>query len=105
MIADESNTKRDRRWPRLFAIFLLNFGCFFVAWSVGQFFWDAWKFGLRHITTYVVLAWLAKSLGFALFLGFFIAFGTWLTQEILGSSKNDSSDGTGAQQIVGREPR
>ena len=105
MNADESNTNRDLRWPRLFAVFLWNFGCFFVAWFVGQFAWDGWKLGLRGITAYVVLVWLAQSLGFALFCGFFIALGTWLTQEILGSSKNDSSRGAGAQQIVGRERR
>jgi hypothetical protein len=77
-------------------VFLWNFGIFFVVWLFGQLSLDLWKLGFRGITTWLVFAWLGRSLGFALFCGFFIAFGTWLTQEILGPRKTDSSRRSGA---------
>jgi hypothetical protein len=94
--ADESNANRGLRWSRLFAVFLWNFGFFFVGSLIGEFSWDVWKYGLGSVTIYVVLAWLGRSLGFGLFCGFFIAFSTWLAREIFGSSKKDSSQRPGA---------
>jgi len=96
MTPEEPNTNRDLRWPRLFAVFLWNFGFFFLASLFGELSWDVWKYGFARLTVYVVLAWLGRSLGFGLFCGFFIAFSTWLAQEIFGSSKKDSSRRPGA---------
>jgi len=93
---DESSASRDLRWPRLFAVFLWNFAFFSAGSLIGEFFWDVWKYGLRGVSVYMVLAWLGKALGFGAFCGFFIAFSTWLAQEIFGSSKKDSSRRPGA---------
>src|SRR6266852_1753875 len=69
MTPEEPNTNRDLRWPRLFAVFLWNFGFFFLASLFGELSWDVWKYGFARLTVYVVLAWLGRSLGFGLFCG------------------------------------
>jgi len=91
MSSEESNANRDLRWPRLFAVFLWNFGASFVGTLLAEFSWDIWKSGLGAVSLYVVLVWLGRALGFALFLGFFITFSTWLAQEIFGQTKNGST--------------
>jgi hypothetical protein len=91
MTGERSNANRDLRWPRLFAVFLWNFGAFFVGMLVAEFSWDVWKSGLGAISLYMVLVWLGRALGFALFLAFSITFATWLAQEVFGQTKNGST--------------
>ncbi len=91
MTSEDSNANRDLRWPRLFAVFLWNFGAFFVGTLLAEFSWHIWKSGLGAVSLYVVLVWLGRALGFALFLGCFITFSTWLAQEIFGQTKNGST--------------
>lgn len=87
---DESNTKRSLRWPRLFAIFLWNSGLFFLGTLVAEFSWDVWKFGFGGISVFLVLTWFGRALVFGLFCGGFIAFSTWLVQELFGSKKDSA---------------
>ena len=91
MTSGESKANRDLRWPRLFAVFLWNFGAFFVGTLLAEFSWDIWKSWLGAVSLSVVLVWLVRAFGFALFLGFFITFSTWLAQEIFSQTKNGST--------------
>jgi hypothetical protein len=93
---DEPNTNRDLGWPRLFAVFLWNYGSFFLGSLLGEVLWHVWTPGFATVTIYMVLVWIGRALAFGLFCGLFIAFSTWLAQEIFGSSKKDSSQRPGA---------
>jgi hypothetical protein len=96
MTADQSNANRDLRWPRLFALLLWNFGFFSLGSLLGEASLDVWKYGPHGISLYLVLARLGRAVGFGLFCGLFIAFGTWLSQELFGQSKKPSSQRPGA---------
>jgi hypothetical protein len=91
MTAAESNANRDRRWPRLFALLLWNFGFFSLGSLLGEASLDVWRYGLDGISLYLVLTWLGRAVGFGLFCGLFIAFGTCLSQALFGQSKKHSS--------------
>lgn len=88
---DNPDSRRDRRSPRLFAVFLWDFGFFSLGWLFSEVVWHVWEHGLRGLSVYLVFIALGKALGFGFLCGVFITFATWLVQEKLGLSKKDSS--------------
>jgi hypothetical protein len=81
------------RWPRLFATFLWTVIWFGPGSFVGECIWYLWKhrFSIAGLTAYSVFLSLVSALGFGLFCGVFIVFATWLSQELFGREKPNSS--------------
>ena len=90
-------TNRDMRWPRLFATFLWTFIWFGLGSFVAQCAWYLWKhnFSVAGLTAYSVVLSFLDALGFGVFCGSFIGFATWLSQELFGRAKPDSSQRPG----------
>src|SRR5438128_6391859 len=97
-MTDNGHANRGLRWPRLFAGFLWNVGCFTLGSFVAECFWYLWKHNLitSGLSVYLLFSWAAKALGFGLFCGLFIGFSTWLAQELFGRPKSNSSQRPGA---------
>jgi hypothetical protein len=86
-------TNHDMRWPRLFASSLWTVIWFGLGSFVAECIWYLWKHNLSiaDLTAYSVVLSFAKALGFGVFCGVFMGFATWLSQELFGRAKPDSS--------------
>ena len=88
MMTDDQRLFRERRWPRLFAAFLLNFACFFVGSFIVECLANLSKYDLAVSLSLRMLAVsLAKALGSGLFFGLLMGVPTWLAQEYYGPKK------------------
>src|SRR6266403_2340040 len=96
-VTHNEQTNRDMRWPRLFASFLWTVIWFGLGSFVFECIWYLWKhsFSVAGLTAYSVVLSFANALGFGVFCGFFMGFARWLSQELFGPAKPDSSQRPG----------
>jgi len=93
VMTDDPAANRDLRWPRLVANSLWIVICFGLGSFVSDLLGSVWN---HTFTTSVLSAqlflWFGKALAVGLFFGLFMGFFTWLTQELFGRPKTNSSE-------------